>query len=86
MPPLLFVGYWEVPFTESVEFDVNRQEIEMFHALKMRVGGSHGGTRIGTGWTLSEDRTAAIWERGFLDFLDKSAEHDHLRSEMTPPL
>lgn len=75
-PPILFVDYWNTSFLEAVEFDHDRKEIEMFHALKMRVGGNYGGTRIGAGWTLSEDRTCAIWDKGFQSFLTAPTDHD----------
>lgn len=81
-PPLLFVDYWSPSFLEVVEFYHDRKDIEMFHALKMHVGGHYGGARIGTGWTLSSDDTCAVWDKGFKSFLSAASDHDQVIAQL----
>lgn len=81
-PPILFVDYWAQDFLDVVEFDFGRKEIEMFHALKIHVGGQYRGARFGSAWTLASDRSAAIWGKGFQSFLAAASELDEVLSSM----
>jgi hypothetical protein len=41
----------------------------MFQSLAIHVGGGQAVHYRTGGWTISQDRTAAIWDRGFQAFL-----------------
>ena len=64
----------------------------MFHRLNMLFvgdGNQHRATTGPPGWTLSKDGSCAVWDRGFLSFLDSlpSLEHDILpRLRFADPL
>lgn len=74
MTPILFIDKWKCDFLDYVAdceaSGFERKEIEMFHALKIHIGDPYGGTKVGTGWTVSADQTAAVWDKGFKAFLD----------------
>jgi hypothetical protein len=82
--PILFVDFWPAPFLEATAWDYGRKEIHLFHDLYVHAKGPAGGIRLGTGWTISPDRTSAIWDRGFQNFLaapdELSAALAHFRS------
>ena len=82
--PILFVDFWPVPFLEATAWDYERKELHLFHDLYIHARGPSGGIRLGTGWTISPDRTSAIWDRGFQNFLaapdELSAALSQLRS------
>ena len=81
-PPLIFVDYWNPSYLDAVDFQSSRKEIEMFHGLKMIVGGHYNGTRMGAGWTISDDMSCAIWDKGFQGFLSNPSEHDIVISKL----
>ncbi|MCX7093822.1 MAG: SIR2 family protein [Methylobacter sp.] len=72
--PLLFVDWWEDGFLETVEFDFDRKEIEMLHALRILIGSHYPSIKYGSGWTVSNDQSAAVWDKGFQSFLNTPAE------------
>jgi hypothetical protein len=67
--PIIFVDYWTNDFRRHIEFDYGRKEIEMMHALRILIGQRYGGTSFGSGWTLSKREDAAVWGKGFQNFL-----------------
>lgn len=67
-PPLLFVDYWRNGFEDDTRFEVHSKTIQLFHKLQVHISDHHRGTRIGN-WIVSQDRTAAIWDKGFHAFL-----------------
>lgn len=73
-PPLLFVDYWPNGFEDDTCFEVERKTIELFHRLQVHISERMRGTRFGMGWTLADDRTSAIWDRGFQAFLNAPGE------------
>ena len=73
-PPLLFVDYWPNGFEDDTYFEVEGKTIELFHRLQVHISERMRGTRFGTGWTLADDRTSAIWDRGFQAFLNAPGE------------
>lgn len=73
MPPILFVDYWPGDFLDYAEFETDNELIQMFHPLKIHMT-RPGATRVGTAWTVSEDRTAAVWDKGFQAFLNVPSE------------
>lgn len=82
-PPMVFVDRWPNSFLDDTKFKVDRKNIEMIHALRMLVGGSHySGTRYGTGWTLAKNRSCAVWDKGFLSFLNAPGELDYILSQL----
>jgi len=68
-PPLLFVSFWPSSFEEDTHFERDQKTIELFHKLQVHISEQHRGTRMGN-WILSQDRTAAIWDKGFQAFLN----------------
>jgi hypothetical protein len=73
-PPLLFVDYWQNGFEDDTSFEVEPKTIELFHRLQVHISERMRGTRIGAGWTLADDRTSAIWDKGFQAFLSAPGE------------
>jgi hypothetical protein len=80
--PILFVDYWKGDFLHHATHDQDRKGIEMLHALKILIGGKYGGTKIGTAWTVSKGRTAAVWDKGFQAFLNAPNEHRQVLEEL----
>ena len=61
----------------EIKFDgyrMERKTIELFHRLQVHISERMPGTQIGTGWTLADDRTCAIWDKGFQAFLNTPRE------------
>ena len=82
-PPLIFVDYWPEGFLKSMAFRSDRKTEEMLHQLRMCVNYDYyGGDPYGSGWTLDKDRTCAIWDKSFLDFLGAPSELDHVLTEL----
>lgn len=85
-PPLVLVDWWPESFLEDTAFESSRKTAEMVHTLHMRVNGSYyDGDRYGSGWTLSKDRNCAVWDKGFLAFLNAPSELDHVLEELADP-
>jgi hypothetical protein len=75
--PLLFVGYWPNGFANE-RFELNHNLIEMSHSLNVYTDDLLVQDYRGmAGWTVTKDRTAAIWDQGFQKFL---ANPDALKS------
>lgn len=72
-PPLLVIDCWPLGFENDTYFEVEPKTIQLFHRLQVHVTESIRGTRIGN-WIVSQDRTAAIWDKGFQAFLNAPAE------------
>jgi hypothetical protein len=68
-PALLFVDYWQNGFEEDTYFDPDSKTIKLFHELQVYITKQYRGTRAGD-WIVSQDRTAAIWDKGFQAFLN----------------
>ena len=83
-PSLVFVDYWRNGFLHDTRFesDRNPKSIEMLHTLLMCVNADYKGYEYGSGWTLAKDRTCAVWDKGFLAFLDASDELGHVLGEL----
>lgn len=84
-PPILFVDYWANGVLRETMFELGRKSTEMYHALRIRLSDGERGTSIGTGWTMTEDRTAAVWERGFTAFLEAPDELDEVLATLACP-
>lgn len=81
-PPLLFVDYWPNGFEIDAYFEIERKTIELFHRLQVHISERMPGTRVGTGWTLADDRMSAIWDRGFQAFLNAPGEMRNVLSHL----
>jgi hypothetical protein len=81
-PPLLFIDYWPNGFEHDTYFEVERKTIEMFHRLQVHISERMRGKRVGAGWTVSDDRTSAIWEKGFQAFLNVPSEMKDVLTEL----
>ena len=81
-PPLIFVDYWNDGFLRGSTFESDRKSIEMVHALRILVNSHYGGDEYGLGWTLAKDRTCAIWDKGFLAFLEAPDLLDHVLGKL----
>lgn len=82
MPPLLFIDRWPNSFIEDTAFALDRKTIEMVHTLRMRVGLSYDGEKYGSSWTLTNNRNCAIWDKGFLAFLQTPRELEEVLTEL----
>jgi hypothetical protein len=80
--PLLFVDWWKDGFLETVEFDLDRKEIEMFHALRILTGSRYRSTKYGSGWTITNDQAAAVWDKGFQSFLNAPGELQNIMKQL----
>lgn len=85
VPPLIFIDHWHDGFLESTAGELDRKTIEMFHALRLHVHIDDWGARYGSGWTLDKKRTCAIWDKGFLAFLNASDELELVLEELERP-
>ncbi|GAA2884607.1 hypothetical protein GGQ99_005093 [Aminobacter niigataensis] len=83
--PIIFVDYWPKPFLEATAWEYGSKEIHLFHDLYVHAKGPRGGIRSGTGWTVSPDRTSAIWDRGFQNFLTAPDELSAVLHELEVP-
>ncbi len=72
--PILLIDYWKDDFQDYLEFKNDRKLIDMIHALRINMSDRSGNTKVGTGWTVSADRTAAVWQNGFQGFLNSPAD------------
>ncbi len=67
--PILFVDYWQDGF-DPRPFDPDAKLIRLFHSLKIEINEHNRGFSPAPGWTVSDDKTAAIWDKGFQNFLN----------------
>lgn len=81
-PPLLFVDFWKNGYENDTYFDVDRKTTELFHRLQVHITERNRGTRVGD-WIVSEDRTAAVWDKGFQAFLNAPKELDIALGELS---
>ena len=82
VPPLLFIDRWPNNFIDDTAFDFDRKTIEMIHTLRMLVGPSYDVEKHGSGWTLTKNRNCAIWDKGFLAFLQAPGELENVLTEL----
>ena len=80
--PLVFVDRWPHSFLDDTQFELDRKSIEMLHKLRISIGDRDNGTAYGSGWTLATDRSCAVWDKGFIDFLNAPAELDYILSQL----
>ena len=84
-PPLLFVDHWEGSFLDETRWDMGRKEIEMLHRLRLLIVGDYyekNATAPSPGWTSAKDGSCAVWDRGFLAFLNAEEEHEQVVSRL----
>lgn len=74
--PLLFIDWWDGGFDPNDLTD--RKPVEMFHTLRIHIGGIYFPIKIGE-WLVSADKTAAVWSGGFQSFLRETAQHNDAR-------
>ena len=83
VPPLVFIDRWPTDFLVNTAFGLDRKTIEMLHTLRMYVSYNYyGGDTYGNGWTLAKDRNCAIWDKGFLAFLNAPEELRNVLSKL----
>ena len=80
--PLVFVDYWPNNFLAETASDQDPKTIAMLHTLRMLVSDWHGGDECGDGWTLARDRSCAIWDNGFLSFLNTQDRFESVVAEL----
>ena len=81
--PLLFVDWWNGGFDRHAQPD--RKALEMFHALRIHIGGPSVAAPAKVGdWLVAADGTAAIWSGGFQSFLKETAQHEAVRKVLKP--
>lgn len=84
-PPIVFVDWWKCPFLCETRWDMGSKEIEMLHRLQMLIVGDNyrdNAIRIEPGWTIANDGSCAVWDRGFLEFLDSLEELPDIMSQL----
>ena len=72
-PPLLFIDFFEHGFHPLTMWNIDTKHIEMLHSLKMLILDTHSGVaanRDPSGWTIADNGSCAVWDRGFLQFLN----------------
>jgi hypothetical protein len=80
-PPLLYVDYWENGFEHDTYGKADKKTIQLFHPLRVHVTEDIRGTRM-DGWIISQDDTAAVWDRGFTSFLNAPDQMDRVLSRL----
>jgi SIR2-like domain len=84
IPPIVMVDWWKRSFAEETAFDYDRKVIEMWHSLRMSIGYEpQRSTYYGTGWTISRDKSCAVWDKGFQAFLNAPEELDVVLAQLT---
>ena len=81
-PPLIFVDFWPKGFMHDTAFESDHKTSEMFHKLLMHVDINNNYDEYGSGWILDQDRTCAIWDKGFFEFLKTPCELEHVLGEL----
>lgn len=70
-PPLLFIDYWEEGFRKE-HFNTGHKNIEMSLSLLIpnHEQFEYGIQGIEDGWAVSINKNAAVWDKGFMAFLN----------------
>jgi hypothetical protein len=68
-PSILFVDLWRDGFAAHIR-EVSPKPLRMFHSLRIEINDPREAYSPAPGWTVSNDRTAAVWDRGFQAFLN----------------
>ena len=63
-------------------FNIDFKLMKMFHELKIIISDRYRGTRVGIGWTVSKDKTAAVWDKGFQAFLNSPGDLHKVLDEL----
>ena len=80
-PPLIFVDHWRKGFLNQTAFERDGKTDAMFRSLHMPVGDPYAWDDWGNGWTIDKKRTSAVWDNGFLPFLNAPATLDNILAE-----
>lgn len=80
--PLLFIDFWQGRFLETTAFENGAKENSLFDDLAVHIKGPCSGTELESGWTVAQDLTSAIWDRGFQAFLAAPADHAEVLSRL----
>jgi hypothetical protein len=80
--PILFIDLWKGGFGAEIS-KLNTKLIRLFHSLKIEINNQSPGYSPAPGWTVSNDRTAAVWDRGFQEFLNAEATLTQVLGELT---
>ena len=80
--PILFIDLWKGGFGAEIS-KLNTKLIRLFHSLKIEINKQSPGYSPAPGWTVSNDRTAAVWDRGFQEFLNAEATLTQVLGELT---
>ena len=86
-PRLVFVDFWEHGFSLHPPDHSRRKEIEMFHALEMFTVDRErrqNTTKCPPAWTVAGDRSWAVWDNGFLSFLNTPDQLPNILSGLAP--
>ena len=86
VPPLLFVDYWKGGFLRDTKWDMGSKEIEMLHKLRLQIVGDYYNRNVvapSPGWTVAKDGSCAVWDLGFLAFLNAVEKHEDVVSKLT---
>lgn len=67
--PIIFVDKWAGGFIRATGSTLDSKIIEMWHALQILIGITMPYTTVGPHWTISQDRSSAVWDDGLVSFL-----------------
>jgi hypothetical protein len=79
--PLVFVDYVDGGLADSLG-KVDVKTIQLFHSLEVQIAPDRPGRQLMPGWTVTDDGTAAIYDRGFQNFLNASDELAKAKAEL----
>ncbi|MEI9803535.1 MAG: hypothetical protein WDN48_02430 [Pseudolabrys sp.] len=80
-PPLLYVDWWKNGFEDDTYFEIDRKIIQLFHRLRVHITEHMRGTRM-DGWVVSQDNSAAVWDKGFSTFLNAPDQLERVLSRL----
>ena len=81
-PPLVLVDRLSHSALALPPHDWDRKFVSMVHDLLMPLNAGSA-KRYGTAWTIGSDRTYAVWEDGFLSFLEAPDELQHVLGQLS---
>ena len=81
-PTLIFIDKWPNRFLCHIYDESDRKISDMAHVLHMRDDCYDGVDECANGWTLDTDRNCAIWDDGFLAFLNAPAELENVLTRL----
>jgi SIR2-like domain len=80
--PILFIDLWKGGFAAEIS-KVDAKLKALFHSLKIEINDEFPGYSPAPGWTVSNDKTAAVWDKGFQELLNTPDTLTQVLGELT---